>query len=300
MRRPGGTVRASAIAAYYPAGSGRDAEGRREPAVVRRALIPLARCALPARPGGGERADALRRALGGRAGHPGRAHLPVRPAPFAFDLLGRALAGPPRRERRGAGARLRRPVVGLDEPRGRRRRPREPRGADLGQRQRRASSCACAAPWSTCASRSSRPTGARCATSARPAAVPGEPPIISRAAWGADESIRRAAPLLRARREDGVRASHGHAERLRARRRAGDHPLDLHLPRALERLERHRLQLPRRRLRAHLRGARRRHRPPRGRRAHGGLQHRQRRHRRDRQRRAGAADDRPRGTRSRA
>ena len=84
--------------------------------------------------------------------------------------------------------------------------------------------------------------GCRCA----PRAVPGaaDDHLARRLGRRREPPPRPAA--LRARRADGVRAPHGHAERLRRGRRAGDHPLDLHLPRALERLERHRLQLPRR------------------------------------------------------
>ena len=279
---------------------GRDAEAAREAGVVRRALIRSparrGRAAGCSRPRPRPRRTRYGELTVDGAGHAGRARpAALQRAPFAFDLLGarwRARAGA---ERRGARAR---------EPRGRGRAGRrlEP---DAGGAVSHAepvwlpgSDVAAAArargrgrvPHRARGGRS-QPAAAVCGRSRR---RPISPTIISRAGWGADESLKRAAPRYARRHAHGVRPPHRHAERLRARGRAGDHPLDLHLPRALERLERHRLQLPRRRLRAGLRGARRRHRPARDRRANAGLQHRQRRHRRDRRtarsRRSRAAD----------
>ena len=67
---------------------------------------------------------------------------------------------------------------------------------------------------------------------------------------------------------------HGRVELLRAGGVARDRPRHRALPRARERLERHRLQLPRRQVRPGVRGPRRRNRPERDRRAGAGLQHR--------------------------
>ena len=140
-----------------------------------------------------------------------------------------------------------------------------------------------------CTSRSWQPAAARCAPCGRRRRRRVSRPS-SRGPGGGGRVDAPGGSALRRHGAHGLRASHRHAERLRARRRARDHPLDLHLPRALERLERHWLQLPGRRLRPCLRGPRRRHRPTGHRRAHRGLQHRQRGHRRDRERLAGAVD----------
>ena len=78
------------------------------------------------------------------------------------------------------------------------------------------------------------------------------------------------------------RAPHGRDERLLALPGGGDHARDPDLPRQVERLERHRLQLPRRPLRDGLRGPLRRNRPERRRGAHPRLQHRRGRRCRDR------------------
>ncbi len=87
---------------------------------------------------------------------------------------------------------------------------------------------------------------------------------------------RRQGPAARdadlRRRRDGLRAPHGDRERLRpgglGRHRPGHRPL----PPRPQRLERHRLPVPRRPLRPDLRGARRRHRPRRRRRPGPGIQ----------------------------
>ena len=88
---------------------------------------------------------------------------------------------------------------------------------------------------------------------------PGQPPIIARRAWARGDGHPRVAPAYGAVR-DGVRASHREPQRLPAGRGAGDAAGDLRLPPRRPRLERHRLQLRDRRLRADLRGARGRHR----------------------------------------
>ena len=84
-----------------------------------------------------------------------------------------------------------------------------------------------------------------------------------------------------------LRPPHGQRQRLHRGPGAGDHAQHLRLPREVARLERHRLQLPRRPLRSHLGGPLRRHRQARRRRPHAQLQrlllrdvgHRQLRHR---------------------
>ncbi len=97
---------------------------------------------------------------------------------------------------------------------------------------------------------------------------------------------RRVDPARRAllRADDPVRerAPHGRHERLLAVAGGGDHARDRGLPRQVQRLERHRLQLSRRPLRHRLRGALRRHRQERDRRLCTRLQHRLARRRCDR------------------
>ena len=77
-------------------------------------------------------------------------------------------------------------------------------------------------------------------------------------AWGANESIRRAAPPLRAAAPLRRRPPHGRHEQLHARAVGRDRARDRDLPREGQRLERHRLQLPRRQVRPGLRGPLRR------------------------------------------
>ena len=89
-------------------------------------------------------------------------------------------------------------------------------------------------------------------------------------------------PVLRPRFEDGDRPSHGRLERLLTGRGSGDRQGNRDLPREGKRLERHRLQLPRRPLRPGLRRPVRRDRTERDRRARAGLQHRLGRRLRDR------------------
>ena len=124
------------------------------------------------------------------------------------------------------------------------------------------------------------------------------PAIVSRQAWGADEKIVRATPLYAPDAPARGRAPHGGHELLHARAGGGDRARDRGLPRAGERLERHRLQLPRRPFRHGLRGPRRRHRPQRDRRARAGLQHRHGRRRADRQLLVATSAARHSGTRS--
>ena len=103
------------------------------------------------------------------------------------------------------------------------------------------------------------------------------PPIVPRSSWGADETIRRAPAELRDRCPLRDRPPHRGPQRLLAGGSGRDREGNPALPRAGERLERHRLQLSRRPLRDGLRGAVRRRRPQRRRRACAGVQHRLRR-----------------------
>ena len=82
------------------------------------------------------------------------------------------------------------------------------------------------------------------------------------------------AAALREGRLARDRPPHGRHERVQPLRLGGDRPRDRAVPRAREPLERHRLQLSRRPLRPGLRGARRRDRQERDRRAGPGVQHR--------------------------
>ena len=102
----------------------------------------------------------------------------------------------------------------------------------------------------------------------------GAPAIVPRSGWNADESIRRAAPSFAPVAAARARPPHRRRERLLAAQSPA-------IVRAIElyhvqgkRLERHRLQLPRRPLRPGLRGPLRRDRAERRRRARGGVQHR--------------------------
>ncbi len=183
--------------------------------------------------------------------------LPAQRAPFSVRPRGRALGGAARRGRGGAHARRVWRVVSLGQIGGRRRRARQPRRACLDAGQPAGPGARRAAPGVS-TSRSWRRIAARCAAVRAPGRGAGS--AVDRLAGRAGARTSRCAgrpPRYADTVQHGLRASHRHAERLRARRRAGDHPLDLHLPRALERLERHWLQLPRRRLRARLRGPRR-------------------------------------------
>ena len=98
------------------------------------------------------------------------------------------------------------------------------------------------------------------------AAGPTRPAIITRAAWGADEQIVRGTPAYASRLAFSV-VHHTAGAAPRASPVGRDGARDPELPRALERLERHRLQLPRRSLRPGLRGPERRDHEARDRRA---------------------------------
>ena len=97
-----------------------------------------------------------------------------------------------------------------------------------------------------------------------------------------------------------VRPPHGHGQRLRAGGLGRDRARHRPLPPRLQRLERHRLQLPRRQVRPGLRGPRRRHRRAGRRRAGAGLQQRLDRHRLPRHVHRDRPDASPAWTRSRA
>ena len=105
----------------------------------------------------------------------------------------------------------------------------------------------------------------------------------SRAALGRRRGDRPARPRFAPVPAARGRPPHRRHELLHARAGGGDRARDRGLPRAGKRLERHRLQLPRRPLRDGLRGPRRRGRPERDRRARAGIQLRHGRRRADRQ-----------------
>ena len=99
-----------------------------------------------------------------------------------------------------------------------------------------------------------------------------KPEIFSRAQWGANEKLReQSAPELR-HHQDRLRAPHGQRQQLHQGRGARAAAQHLRLPRAVARLARHRLQLPRRPLRPDLGGPLGRRRQGRRRRAHARLQ----------------------------
>ena len=83
--------------------------------------------------------------------------------------------------------------------------------------------------------------------------------VITRSEWGGD-SVPPRGPADYGARRGGVRPPHGDRERLRARGLGRDRARHRPLPPRLQRLERPRLQLPRRQVRPGLRGPRRRHR----------------------------------------
>ena len=102
----------------------------------------------------------------------------------------------------------------------------------------------------------------------------GAPPIITRADWHADEAIRRARAVLRGRDPPRDRPPHGRLELLLEGPVGLDRAGDRALPRAGQRLERHRLQLPRRQVRPDLRRPLRRDHAAGDRRPRAGLQQR--------------------------
>ena len=167
-------------------------------------------------------------------------------APHRFDLAG--LRWTPRRALRGPDPHphLRRPLDALDaaaeEPRhARRHRPRL-----HGRRRRAPAAHARQRPRPQGPLRQDAPRRRRPA--ARAAQAGDGPPIVPRANWGADQVPPRWRAELR-HRPGGVRAPHGHRGRLRAGGIGRDRPRHRPLPPRLQRLERHRLQLPRRPLR---------------------------------------------------
>ena len=101
-------------------------------------------------------------------------------------------------------------------------------------------------------------------------------------AWNANEKIVRGRAALCADAAVRHRSPHRRRQLVRARGIRSDRPRHRALPREGQRLERHRLQLPRRPLRPGLRGPRRRDAAQRHRRARRGFQHRFRRRRRPR------------------
>ena len=144
--------------------------------------------------------------------------------------------------------------------------------------------------------RAARQTGRRRAERPRVAVEPArdhQPQRVGRR----QRAAARGAPV---RRGPGrVRAPHGQRQRLRARGVGRDRARDRALPPRLQRLERHRLQLPRRPVRPGLRRPRGRHRPGRDRRPGPGLQLRLDRDRLPRHlQRAAAVGGRPRGARA--
>ena len=163
------------------------------------------------------------------------------------------------------------------------------RAARLARRQPRldrrvATGCSSAARQRHAAARllplvASPPAPRRCRT----LAVAGSPAIVPRALVGGRREDLSAQPRIRADAEARGRAPHGRHEPLHAGPGGGDRARHRGLPREGKRLERHRLQLPRRPLRHRLRGPRRRDRPERDRRARARVQHRHRRRGADRQ-----------------
>ena len=114
--------------------------------------------------------------------------------------------------------------------------------------------------------------GARRALGASAAPPSAQPAMVMRDDWGASDCPPRSGAQLR-RGEGRVRPPHGEPRTTtRARRRRTIVLGDLPLPPQLERVERHRLQLPRRQVRHALRGPCRRDRPAGGRRPGPGLQ----------------------------
>ena len=117
----------------------------------------------------------------------------------------------------------------------------------------------------------------------RTVAMAGSPPIVPRSGWSADEKIVRARPRYAKTVAFAVVHHTAGANDYSAEASAAIVRGDRALPREGKRLERHRLQLPRRQVRQRVRGSCRRHRPQRDRRARPGVQHRLRRGRGDRQ-----------------
>ena len=253
-------------------------------------------CCAPACPRPGARATRL---LAERRRRRLRAH--TLQAPRRFQIIGADTHGVQVRTRRRGG-----PLDPVGRAARRRRpwpRPPEARrrlGPDLGRRRRRAAA-ACAGRRGLRAAVRRRPEARRGAATSAPA--PPRSPARARDHHRATSGAPRLHGPRRAqlrRGADRVRAPHRQRERLRARglrrHRAGHRQV----PPRHQRLERHRLQLPRRQVRPDLRGPRGRHRPAGDRRPGRGLEppvdrHREHRHVHDRRADAAGAS-----TRSRA
>ena len=90
-------------------------------------------------------------------------------------------------------------------------------------------------------------------------AAAAQPTLVSRAAWGADESLRTCTPGTVTSIKGAIVHHTVNSNTLRLRRRAGPPPRHLRVPRQRQRLVRRRLQLLRRPVRPALRGSLRRH-----------------------------------------
>ncbi len=212
-------------------------------------------------------------------------------APRRFDLIGLRWARGS--QRRGAGARApaRRPLDRVGgaarhgRPRARRRAPGRRHRPGVRRRRRRVPAAPARQPARAArplrarpADRDRRPPGRRAPAPARAHLRPPPGPGPVGARDHPDRVGRRLRPAARARRlrhgRGRVRAPHGDDQHLRPRGLGGDRARDRPLPPRLQRLERPRLQLPRRQVRPGLRGPRRRHRRARHRRPGAGLQQR--------------------------
>ena len=165
-----------------------------------------------------------------------------RSAPLHLRSHGRALAGAPRRQRRScvraAVAARGRALAEVLEADG--DWSCQPCRAHLGAPAAR---CRCGARLAR--SRADRAGGGRDRSPLRqvraPAAAPGEPAIVSRAGWGRSSRCAAQSRATPTRCAWCSSTTPTRPTAIRPRKCADDRPLDLHLPRALERLERHRL-----------------------------------------------------------
>ena len=229
------------------------------------------------------------RTCSSRRPHPHRRHLVglgdarVRRRPRPRPGQRRGSARPPRhrpaagRSRRPGPGPGRRPALPADRHEARGGRPRQGRSTPSSSVRR-----STPAPWTATTARAPPTTPRRCR---RPRQDAAQGDLGARggdvhAAAGdllagpvgrqREHARQELAALLRGARR--LRPPHGQRQRLHARRGAR-HPAEhLRVPHAVPRLERHRLQLPRRQVRPHLGGPVRRRRPPRRRRAHAQLQ----------------------------